>query len=501
MRKKHPKSDATGAALRPPRLLEGGRWAAFLALAGAAIVEAGLQIGVASALRTSLQASSATVTSALMLGGAGLALAGVSWTRQVASENFGHLYANAVRGFLARHAVRAAPERRRLGVLNVRMTSDLNALRLWADKGLCGGVANGFGLVGAFGAAYLAAGPAGMAAAAIGPVLALVAGTAAFPALRKAILQRRDARGALSAKTGDLALEARVITAFGLEGRSERRIARFGRRLAEASVAEARIVQALRALPGLALPLGVALLAGLSGGAGHSALGWAGILFALSLAAGAVSGLVQAFEAAIEQQIASAKLRSLAGEAIAPALALGEEPIRLPPGPGLRLEVDGVVLAAAGAWVEVPRDDAWRAALGRVIAGGAGISVDGKPAEAIDRRDWRRRVAICTPDVPLARGDLTQLLAIRTPANPQRVERALAVVGLRPDDARLAGVIDPAALDARLAAQLRLARALAARPRLVVIDDAWIASDAALVGRLRRFQDARALTVVVARVG
>lgn len=480
----------------PPPVFEGDRKAAFLALAGLAALEAVTQIILAGSLRATLHATDASLIAVAILGAAAIAHAGIYWVRGTFSARFSHAYANAVREFLGQQTIRAARHSRRVGVITVRMTSDLNALRLWADRGLCGGIAAAFSLVGAMGAAHIAAGMAGVIAAGIGPVLILPAALISLSPLRRAIRRRRDARGLLSARNGDLALEAPVWAAFGLRARAGRRMSRLGRNYAQASVAEARLGLVLRALPALALPIGVVVLALLRHANPPIDAGWAGILFALSLAAGACAGLVSAFEAWIERDIAWRKLRQLADEAASTDGADSSGTLRLAPGPGGQLQMDGVAVTEAGAWQTLPRDGAWRSLRGRLLRADRAITLDIISAADIFPRDWARRVAICAPELPLIRGSLEKLMGIGSPANPRRRSQALAIAGLDPDDPRLSGIIDPLALDHDCAARLRLARAIAARPRLLVIDDAWIGADPAIKARLQHLQSGKGLTIL-----
>lgn len=480
-----------GEQLTFPSVFEGGRKAAFTALATIAAFEAAAHVAMSGGLRALLRTELAPALAGSWLGLAAVAAAGAYWARGVTAEWFGQKYVNAVRAVLARQTVRAAGANTRLGAVTVRMTSDLNALKEWADTGLCGAAAGGFGLCGAAAASWVAAGPAGLAAVALGPALAVVTTACLAGPLQRAVSARRQARGRLSAQTGDLVQAARSYGAYGAERRPARLVRRAGEKLGAASVRLARVRFLLHLPVLLTLPLGVAALA-TARTLGLESQTWAGVLFALSLGAGAVHTLVRAFEASVERNVAVRRIKQLLRLADSAPAAAPTGTLRLPPGGGVSLWVDGVELAPAGSVVRIGRDDAvpW---LERVRRGEAGVQVDGIAATDVTATDWARRIAVCSPDQPLPRGRLARALAAKRPADQARLTRALAWIRL--DPVLLPGTVvpEPSAQDARL----RLVRALAHRPRLLIVNDPWLLADGALMPRLQRWCDGRGITLLI----
>lgn len=491
--------------LSPPALWGGDRGRKFALLATFSLLESGAFVAMAAALKAILIGALLGWAAAGALAVTGLAAAGLLWARAVAGEAFGLSYAQAARDVLARQAVRAARGRGRLGAVAVRMTSDLEALKLWGDRGLCGGLSALLGGVGAVLAGALIAGPVGAGVALIGPLLALgFCGVLAAP-LTNAVRQRRRARGLLSAKTGDLVTHSGIFAAYGAEDRAVSPVVKKGEGLVTASLSEARWAQLLLMPAVASVPLGVAAVAAaahlgwttaISGG------GWAGVLFTLGLAATATAGLTAAFRAWVEFRVARARLADLAAHANdAPAAApQGEE--RLAPGPGLALSVDGTVIAPAGAFVRWDPDAA-EALLARVRTGGPGVALGAGlgavPAETISASDWARRVAYVGPDHGLVRGRLPAVLAAKRPPSPEAMAEVLTLLGLPGEEDAWPRMLDPSRSDwdERIWAKLRLARALAHRPRVVVIHDAWISQDRALLETLRAWAQERAVTVVL----
>ena len=81
------------------------------------------------------------------------------------------------------------------------------------------------------------------------------------------------------------------------------------------------------------------------------------------------------------------------------------------------------------------------------------------------------------------------VLAARRRATPEAMADALAIAGLPSEWLDENPVIDPqsASLSEDVLARLRLARALCHGPRVLIIDDPWLAEDDALMARIRSF--------------
>ncbi len=472
-----------------PGVFEGGRKAAFLALAALTITETGAQLGAATALRHAISAHHLPATSTLpWLACASGALALSFWGRSVLAEWIGQNYVNDIRAGLAKQSVKSALGRGRLGTIAVRMSADLNALKNWADIGICGGVSGLLTLAAGIVSAGQSAGYAGLIAASAGPsVTALLAALLARP-LYRAIRRRRSARGLLSAKTGDGALSARVAAAFSAYQKFVRPIRRSGQKLAAASVHEQVIVKLLEASAIFTAPLGIAILIIAAGETQPAAAGWAGMLFALGFCAAGSAALVRSFEAILEQVIARRKLHDLGSQAqAAPSLApAGENRLAADAREGLF--VDGAELLAVGEQRTVPRASA-SDLLDRVMRGADGVKFGALDAASVSSRDWSRRIACVTPSIPLPRGYLAEVLAARRRPKASQIDACLAIAGLDRQRDGLAGMIDPwkSAISAPVRARLQLARALVHQPSVLILDDAWLFNDAPLQDRLSRW--------------
>ncbi len=479
--------------IRIPPLLDASRHRAFAFLIIIAIGEVVAQVAATGALKALLVGATDGREAVLLLVTTGLAAAIFNWGRDVMGERLGLDYANHVRRVLGRQALAVAScgGPGRFGTIAIRMTGDLSALKDWARGGVCGGIAGTLGLIGAVIAAWWTAGLAGLSATMVGPVLSILAGTLLVARLHGEVRERRKHKGRLSARIGDMLLGASASAAYASERRA---IGTMDRAARDALSAQTRQVAAasLMKLPALlTLPLGAATAVVLQGyglSPTGGVAGWAALLFALSLASLASSQLMGALIHFIERRIAMAKLEDLAGQGndMPPASPAGD--IRLKTGKGVALSWKGEVIVPAGGHLIVARRTAadW---LEQVLFARDCVRVDGLSASEVRDIDWARRIAYAGPARGLVRGPLDLVLAARRRAPREDIHAALNLAGLPERWVDENPVIDPQSpgMGESVLARLRLARALAHRPRLLILDDPWLAEDVSLMSRVRNW--------------
>ncbi|MCB1757315.1 MAG: TolC family protein [Gammaproteobacteria bacterium] len=388
-------------------------------------------------------------------------------------------------------AVASAGGPGRFGTVAIRMTGDLVAVKDWANRGVCGGLAGLFGLAGGFTAAWLAAAQIGLLAVAAGPLLGLVLFAVLYPLLVRMIRYRRRSKGRLSARIGDLLLNAQSSAAYGAERRAVKPVVKAGDEVLRDTCRETALSTILRLPALMTLPLGMAIGVMLEV-YGHSpadgTAGWAALLFALSLTALALGLLGEAVIQFAERQIGMARLRELMTQARIEKPAAPKGYQRLPPGPALELHYDGRRLIRAGEFVNW-RHSSIEPLLGDILRGAPQVSIGDHCADEIYAIDWPRRVAYAGLRRPLPRGRIEQLLAARKNTTPIIMAKALELAGLPVKMLESREILDPRSpsLSPWVQARLRLARALAHRPRLLIIDDPALLMDRALIGRIKSY--------------
>jgi ABC-type multidrug transport system fused ATPase/permease subunit len=469
-----------------PPYLGGGRKAVFLLLLLLVVCETAAQVWTGYALTSVIRGSAATAWPIASLITAFSLLAAFFWARGVTAEWIGQDYVNDVRAGLARQAVRSALGRGRLGTITARMSADLAALKNWSDAGICGALTGLLTLVAGLVSVLMNVGINGLLSCLAGPVVSLLLVLVFWGALGSRIRRRRAARGLLSARTGDAVFAAKTAAVFSDMEYFVRPIRRAGSRLAEISVRTLSLVQLLRASSTVTVPAGILLFVFLDeGGFAVPASAWGGLIYSLGLCTSGIALLLLAVEALIERRIAIRKLRELEAQATeAPALAPDGD-VRIPRKPVLPLSIDGRIVAGPGDVAELSRAAFPGLAL-RLMQGGEGVRLGELSSGLIDPRDWARRVAVVTENVPLARGGLRVVVRSRGRPTRRQVRDALRLAGIDPDDSGLPSVIDPQRhmIEPGLMARLRLTRGLVASPHVLVIDEPWLAADPELKQRL-----------------
>lgn len=491
--------------LSVPRFLEGGRKVAFLYLLAIAIGEVLAQVLAAASVKAVVTGTSEGLAAAgaLLLSGGFAAILG--WQRSLRGERLGLRYVNDLRRTLARQAiaVSAGGGPGRFGTLAIRMNGDLNAIRDWANIGVCGGVAGLIGLVGAFSSAWLAARAPGILACALAVAISAMAIAIGIPGLSLRIAEHRRARGRLSARVGDVLLGAGAAAAFSAQHRAIRPLRKAGEAVLESAYRETRRSGAILVPVMLTVPVGAAFVVLLEA-SGVSVVaeagGWATLLFALGLTALALRLIAEAAFQFVEHRIAVRRIGELVDRANEMPAEAAREGQRLPPGSGMELKVGDARLVGAGETAVRPRDR-HRQQLELIVQSDETVRVDGISMTDIYPLDRARRIAYVGPSRPLRRGRLSQVLAAKRNAGEAAARRALDVAGLGYLDLEDDPLIDPWSTNVSdwTIARLRLVRALSHRPRVVVVDDPWLSTDENLVQRLTRYcqrQGISLLTIV-----
>jgi hypothetical protein len=474
-----------------PPLLDPSRHRAFALLIAVAVGEVVAQVAATGALKALLVGATGGEQAVILLVTTGLAAAAFNWGRDVMGERLGLDYSNHVRRALGRQALAVASRGGpgRFGTIAIRMTGDLSALKDWARGGVCGGIAGTLGLIGAVIAAWWTAGLAGLTATMVGPVLAILVGCLLVARLHGEVCERRKHKGRLSARIGDMLLGASASAAYASERRAIGMMDRAARDALEAQTRQVAAASLMKLPALLTLPLGAAMAVVLQGfglSPTGGVAGWAALLFALSLASLACSQLMNALIHFIERRIAMAKLKELAalGNQMPTAVPQGE--VRLRTGKGLQLTWKGEVLVEAGGHRMFSRRQTadW---LDSVLYAGEGVALDGQDASKVRDIDWARRVAYSGPLRGLVRGPLDLVLAARRRAPEADMRSALELAGLPVSWLSENPIIDPQSptIGEQTLARLRLARALAHGPRVLIVDDPWLAEDNSLMNRIR----------------
>ncbi|MGX1310419.1 ATP-binding cassette subfamily C protein CydC [Streptomyces calvus] len=337
----------------------------------------------------------------------------------------------------------------------------------------------------------------------------------------------RTAAAGLSADTVETVDGLRELLAFGGLPERRRRLAERGRQVGAAQRAEATWEAAAAAVRDLLIVvavLGVVAAAAHSLTAGRLHGAWAPAAMALALAIlGPVAESARSLSQAVALRAAAARVDAAVR---APALAPPPTaPRPLPPGPlGVRLHrvrfdygggpvLDGVDLTvpAGQTLALVGASGAGKSTCAHLLARfwdpseGAVqlLPAEGGPVDVreVDDGELRRALALVGQDTPLFHGTLAENLRL---AAPDADDTALAAAARRCGVDRIAPMDTPvgergATLSGGQRARIALARALLARPRILVLDESTAhldnAGDAELAAAL---QDEDRTTIVIA---
>ena len=521
-----------------PRILTGRRRLRFAYLVANGVAQAGVAVGTAmlvrSAFDTLVSPSAAPavppIDAALVFGGALTATvligAWLRWRSHVDAEHLGQSYVHSVRMTLFRHVARiGADGARRMsrGAIVLRFVGDLSALRMWVSYGLARLTVSGI-------AAFLAIGALSLVepvvAIAVGIAVAVSAGLALAigPRLRVTERESRQRRGQLAAMLNDRVSNVGVMEAFGQERREQQRFGKLSQRLRHSLIDRARVIGLLRALSEASASF--ASMCALFVGAIQVAVGQAspGAVVAAMVVAGLLAPRLQDLGRVYEfwngALIAREKQeRLLALPSVRRPMSHSDGGDPLADGPG-RIELDDVALdpifdrismtVEPGSRVAViGPNGAGKSTLLRLIAGiihpdSGQVRLDGQDVTTVNWVDLRNAFALVSPSLPLLRGSLRLNLTYGAADKPsdEEIAEVLKQVGLEQLVDRM-----PKGLDTRVAesgsglstgeaARVTLARALLARPRVLLLDEADANLDSSAGEALERVADSFGGTVV-----
>ncbi|GGZ43636.1 ABC transporter ATP-binding protein [Streptomyces poonensis] len=472
--------------------------------------------------------SAATVTALVTLV---LLRALMTWREMDLSHDLAYRVLAVLRVRVFDGLARSAPARvagRRSGDLAATAMADVEALEFFYAHTTAQLLAAGTVFTG--GTAVLATVEPWLLAAVL-PVAVLLAAAPFADARGRAARgsRTRTAVARLSADTVDTVDGLRELLACGALAERRRRLAERGRQVGDAQRAEAvweAVAAAVRDLLIVVAVLGVVAAAAQSVNAGRLHGAWAPAAMALALAVlGPVAESARSLSQAVSLRAAAARV----GAAVkAPALAPPPAaPRSLPSGPlGVRLHrvrfdygggpvLDGVELTvpAGQTLALVGASGAGKSTCAHLLARfwdpseGAVqlVPADGEPVDVreVSDAELRRAVALVGQESPLFHGTLAENLRLAAPE---------ADDDLLTETARLCGVDRIAPMDTPVGergstlsggqrARIALARALLARPRVLVLDESTAhldnASDARLAAALK--QEDRTTVVIAHR--
>lgn len=495
----------------------------FLLIVANGACQAATAVGVALFAHRGLDLATAPgpldMTSALaIVGGFAAAALVLLWLRTVewaTGERLGQDYVTEARLRLFDHLNRVPSrvlQRRTRGVMMVRFVADLNALALWASRGLPRvAVAATAMLVAIAALAVIEPRLAWTVLAVLAPVTVAIA--AAGPRLYARVREVRRRRGRLAANIGDKLGGASPVQIYARGGGERSRLRRHSEQLAVSTVALARLEALLRFLPSATVPVatGLILVVGadqLSAGSLLAAVLILGLLAAPSRDLARVFVYLHRFRAARDV---------LNGFLALSALEDGTEPLRVREG---RIALNGV--AVAGSIERVDAEVSPRELV--VIAGPSGsgkstllaliarlfdpdrgeVTIDGRDVRDVELDSLRRSVSLLSADLPLLRGSLLRNLRYRAPdATDEEIGALMKLCDLEREVARLPNGLKTRVAEggANLSTGLRqramLARAVLGDPEILLFDDVDAFTDPGAIEALDRVLRRRSATTLL----
>ncbi len=500
-----------------PRIWAGRRRWILVRLVANGFGQAATALGVAVLIHELLQPRPAALPALLLLGAGGFVVAALRIQAAGLGERLGQHYVMRVRlRIFERLAQRpgrgGAPDR--AGLSMTRLIGDLNSLRNWVSAGIARSAVAGVTIAGVLLAlAWLHPSAAGWFA---GMVLSCGIGAVALaPALRGRVREARRRRGRLAGNLGEKLIAFRTVQKLGRTDAELRRVRRHSEGLRDALVKRARAAEAVRALPDLATPLVLALWIGTMRSSNLSETA-AGLLLLGTLTA-SLRDLTQGLDHRLSFAEGQRRISQLLE---GPRLREKRQAQALPPGGPLGLElskaaVDGIlrgvtlrarpgervlVSGAAGSGKST-----LLALASRLLDPDAGaVLVDGVDLRDLSLDTLHEAVQLVSPELPLLRGSIVENVSYGAHEDdPEWIQQVAEACGLARKDAGedlLSARVEErgANLANGLRARVTLARALAMRPRLLLVDDPAFSADEEAAAALRKALELHPTTALIA---
>lgn len=489
-----------------PRIFGAGRRKIFLSLALIGLSQAVTVIAMSMFLSRSLASGSSPgslpATAVAGLVAAGIVVLVLRAFERAQAERLGQLYIIACRSRLFKALsdlpLRGGPKFR-YGIMMTRMITDLTSMKNWIAWGVAKLVVAAFTSTGAIIALYMLSPELTVVAGLVLAVL-LVAGLVTAVFYKSKVRLARRLRGRLAASVGELAPARSLPAHFGRLEFERSRLKSQSKDMTEALVQRSFVAGFMRALSDLALPLtlaAAALSASYATGGAPLPIGTlAAGLFLIALASAPLRDVMLALEFRVNFHIGREKLTAAFSEFTAPGQPetcplkgrRGAASLTLTNAtmPGLAGAVSASLKPGQNVLLAGPGGSGKTSLLCAVsrlaelndIGGETGIAIDGCDISQASARSWHRRVKLVSGDLPLLKGSLSR--------NVRYGNRRLDNVGVR-TVLELCGVdlrpeLFPDGLKSRLEegarnipsglrSRISLARAIAAGPGLILIDD------------------------------
>lgn len=425
---------------------------------------------------------------------AALTLFGLRWREGFDAESLGQNYIGRVRERLFSRIMALPLESRRryrLGTTMVRLTGDLTALKNWVSLGIARLVVSVISLV----ATLVAISWFSVPAAVIATVtlgLCILAGLVVTPALRQSVRAARSQRGRLANRLGDRLFAAVTLRHLGRATKERKLLRREGKVLGSLLARRAAGFSALRALAELVFPLTLAGFIGFLAWHGNDLhpADMAALAVLLGQAAVSMRHAAIAWEYRLSFDQARTRIRTilslkvLRDKGAVELPATGPESITCSEislwnkGPLISIDIqkhDRVLLSGASG----SGKSTLLAILARLADPAEGrVKLDGRPVNDYTLDSVSRTIRLVSPALPLVSGTIADNIRLGRPADKPVSIREIAElceldkVGPGLERGRRSRVEDGGRnLPDGLRARVMLARALASRPSLLLIDD------------------------------